>query len=132
MTTTINNNGQVIELTLKFSGSKRSKWGADMHQHHKLYVKVGENTVIFDYWESKAKPKADSIEDVLTAFNCVLGDASASFDGLGNFLSEFGYEPREGERVYSECSKSATKLAKIGIEEQDVYDILNLELMQDF
>jgi hypothetical protein len=132
MTTNIQHNGQTIELTLKFAGFKQSKWGAGMHQHHRLYVKVCSNKIAFDFWQSQDKPKVDSIDDVLSAFSCVLRDASASFQGMGDFISEFGYEAKEGAKVYSECSKSATKLYKLGLEEQDICDILNSELMQEF
>lgn len=127
--TTLNN----IELTLTFKGSKQSNWGTSKEQHHRLKVTYNGQSVFFDFWTSKARPKAESEDDILSAFNCVVHDALCGANSFEYFCWELGYneDSRKDEKIYLACVKTFKKLEKIGLNEDVLTDLMN-EVLNEY
>jgi hypothetical protein len=122
-----------ISAELIYKGTKVSKWGADKLQRHILNMELNSKKMQFDFWQSKAKPKADSTEDVIFAVYCVLSDALAYLQNndLLSFMNAFGYTDKLGaESVFNSCVETYEKLENAGMNEDSIIELLNNELSE--
>lgn len=66
-------------------------------------------------------------EDIKNAFECILSDALIPIESFCEFMNEFGYtDCKEAKRIYDACKEERDKLLKIGIDEDETYDILEM------
>ena len=82
----------------------------------------------YDSYQNYLDGKTElSEEDTLLAFRCIIEDALAGCDGFDEFCSNLGYsnDSLKAFRIYKECVKTFRKLQDLGINQEDLYDILS-------
>jgi len=67
-------------------------------------------------------------EDLVIAFKCFLEDCLAVLDypDVDDFANAFGYDkPSIVLKVYKACERALRKAKKLGLEEDEIYDLIN-------
>ena len=65
--------------------------------------------------------------DLINAFECILSEALLTLESFCDFMSELGYtDCKEAKRIYEACKEERDKLLKIGIEEDEIYELLEM------
>ena len=90
-----------------------------------------DNKVYFDFYGSHIDCSNHKIimnqEDIRNAFECILSDALIPIDSFCDFMSDFGYtDCKEAKRIYDACKEERDKLLKIGIDEDEMYRLLEI------
>jgi hypothetical protein len=90
--------------------------------------KISRNFTFYDsqhnYEEGKEDLEADDLKE---AFRCFIGDAQAAVGGFPDFCSEFGYDQdsRRSYRMFKACERSMEKVQDLGINLNELCDVLN-------
>lgn len=122
-----------LYLGYKYNGTEIQPWGGEsevpsysifVSQDGKKYETFNFYGSIRDYEEGK---DALSNSELCFAAQCVFSDAhSASENDFEDFKSEFGYEDTaQAIKIYSECTKTASKLQNIGLNNEERTAIYN-------
>ena len=80
---------------------------------------------IKDYEEGKNELNK---EDLKVAFWCFLQDAEDGKMDFDEFLASFGYEEKEGRKIWKACQNQLEKCERLGLNEDLRTDLLNNEL----
>ena len=108
-------------------GEKHAPWDARNWNHHVVTVRNNDNgkRTSFEYWASIAHPCIDTAADVLGAFECFIGDATAGFYSFQDFVGEFGYtDPVDAYKTWRACKRAAEKLSRVAETDEDgIYDL---------
>lgn len=123
------------EIYSKFYGDKA--WSASSrntnYNNHRITVvniKTGKK-ITFEYWQSIAKVRIKTVDDLITAFGCLVMDAQYGDLSFKDFCSELGYEcydaetKKESMKVYKGCQKQYAKALELGIDLADMYNLLS-------
>lgn len=129
--TKIEVNGRCFEISAG-KGQAVEKWGA-WRNRFRIYVKDSQKDnawTYFNFYDSVMHFEEGreylTEEDLKFAFRCFLEDALAGLLDFEDFLAEFGYDEREGKRIWKDCQKQFEKAKKLGFEnEEDLADALN-------
>lgn len=119
-----------ITIRQECAAHPSTTWGK-MRYHHTIGIIIaGECPATFDYYTSvndfQAHKDTLSETDLLTALECILGDAIAGTYDCKEFFAEFGYEdPCEGIKAWQGCVKTFEMLRSVGISEDVLYDMSN-------
>lgn len=100
----------------------------NMNNHRITVVnKDTKKRTSFEYWESIKEKEIKTERQLIFALYCFLSDASYIYDGYEWFCSNLGYDKydKESKRLYHACWKSAEKLERIGLTQNDIYNMLN-------
>lgn len=117
-----------LSIESKFLNNKNWNFGGNTNNfnNHKITVINLETKkrLSFEFWNSNAIGEIKTESDLIGAFECFLSDACAAKNSLEDFCSEFGYELKDGRKIYNACVKSLNKYDRV-LSEYDIYDIIN-------
>lgn len=111
-------------------GIPSKRWGKMRYKHGITLKTTGHKIQKFSYWGSQvdydAKKSELDADDLENALECFVSDAIAGDMDIDEFASEFGYEKvSECITARKACIATRNKLAKLGIEGDDLYNISN-------
>ena len=117
-----------ISIKSQFLNNKNRNFGGniDNFNNHKITVVNLETKkrLSFEFWSSNAIGEIKTEIDLIEAFESFLSDACAAKESLEDFCSKFGYELKEGRKIYNVCVKSLNKYERV-LSEYDIYDLIN-------
>lgn len=117
-----------LSIESKFLNNKNWNFGGNINNfnNHKITVVNLETKkrLSFEFWNSNAVGEIKTKSDLIEAFECFLSDACAAKNSLEDFCSEFGYELKDGRKVYNACVKLLNKYDRV-LSEYDIYDFIN-------
>ena len=119
-----------ISIESKFLNNKNWNFGGNINNfnNHKITVVNLETKkrLSFEFWNSNAIGEIKTEFNLICAFECFLSDACAVKEkkSVEDFCSEFGYELKDGRKVYNACVKSLNKYDRV-LSEYDIYDFIN-------
>lgn len=117
-----------ISIESKFLNNKNWNFGSNINNfnNHKITVVNLETKkgLSFEFWNSNASGKIKSESELLGAFECFLSDSCAAKETLEDFCGNFGYDLKEGRKIYNACVKSLDKYDRV-LSEYDIYDFIN-------
>ena len=104
-----------LTITAVYKGDRPAMWDDHNYNHHIVYVTSPTGKTSFDFWESIAKGRTETREDVLSALSCFLSDAMAGGMSFAEFCSEFGYDEdsRKAYRTWIACRKANEKAERV-------------------
>jgi hypothetical protein len=128
-----------FEIKAKNLGEDKPFWdNSYLHYKFRITVKNLENNkkISFLFWDStnnylEGKKELEE-EDLILCFKCLLEDAISFLDNpnIDEFSKEFGFEKvSEALRAFKGCKKQFEKCLKLGLTENEVYDLIN-EIIQ--
>jgi len=132
-------NGKKLTIKSKWVGERKGfpSDDKDTLEHNIFNItisrKVNGKTIrrqfrFYDSYQNYLDGKRElSKEDTLFAFRCIIEDALAGNDSFDEFCSNLGYsnDSLKAFRIYKECIKTFRKLQDLGINQEDLYDILS-------
>jgi len=117
-----------ISIESKFLNNKNWCFGDIINNfnNHKITVVNLETKkrLSFEFWNSNASGEIKFESELIGAFVCFLSDACAAKESVEDFCNEFGFELKEGRKVYNACVKSLNKYERV-LSEYDIYDFIN-------
>jgi len=132
----VNFKDKTFEITGKFkdvvNGFPNQKKDRYPHNHFIITVKNQDGIKIrFNFYGSYVdylnKKKTLDENDLRDAFMSFLDDIICYLDypNEEDFLNAFGFECIEGLRIFRECKKQLKKAQKLGLTEDEIYELLN-------
>jgi hypothetical protein len=125
-----------FEIKAKNLGTDKPYWD-NSYNHYKFRISIknleNNETINFLFWDSIADFEQGKTElteeDLIYCFKFLLTDAISYLDSNGDideFQKEFGYEKiSECIKAYNGCKKQYQKCLKLGLTENEIYDLLN-------
>ena len=115
------------QITSVYKGTKNwdiTNLNTNNYNNHMIYItnKETNKRCAFEYWSSIVEGEIKTEESLIYALFCFINDSMCAFDNLEYFISEFGYEYKEGKKAYNKCCKSLEKYHRVFTE--DIEDIL--------
>jgi len=120
----IYDDGEEVNFTVEseFTG-ERSPHNNNAFSGNKVTVTRGEESTQFDFYGSIVEPELAE-EGIPFAMYCFLSDSISGMMSPFEFMQEFGYDAKEGERIYKACEKQYAKYEKL-FSDIDIYDFTN-------
>lgn len=128
-----------ISIESKFLNNKNWNFGGNVDNYNNHTITVvnleTKKRFSFEFWNSNAIGEIKTESDLIGAFVCFLNDCTCAINSLDDctgallnsldeFCSEFGYELKEGRKIYNACVKSLKKYDRV-LTEYDIYDFIN-------
>ena len=120
------------QITSVYKGSKNwDMCDINNYNNHIIYItnKETKQRCSFEYWESVAIGEITTEQGLFDALFCFINDSLSAIDDMDYFIKEYGYDYKEGKKIYKSCEKSLEKYNRVFTE--DIYGVIN-DLIENY